>query len=122
MTCKLIILNTGENIIANNIKEAYKDDKLVCYILENPCQVVINGSYKILDEEDSSDRYSISLTLWPRLSKSTIVELFPDSVVTAVDPADSLRTLYETEILGSIKNEGDKTVDPNGQASSDHGN
>lgn len=123
MTSKLIILNTGESIIANNIQEAYLEDVLVRYVVENPCQVTITGSYKIIDdEEDSSNRYSISLTLWPRLCNSKTVELFPSSIVTIVEPDESLKKIYENQILKEIKYEANQIVNSDGQTSSDHGN
>ena len=63
MTVKLAILKSGENIISN-IKEAYYEDKLACYIFENPHNIIINGSYKILDDLNDTNSVSISLYSW----------------------------------------------------------
>ena len=59
MSAKLILLKSGENIVFK-IKEGYFGDKLVCYILDKPCTVSINGAYRILDEEEEN-KVSVSL-------------------------------------------------------------
>lgn len=100
MAVKLAILKSGENIISE-IKEGILDDKVVCYILNDPCKVVINGTYKILDnEEDNSvNRVSISLNKWPALSVDKAVQLPLDWVVTIVEPNEQLKSLYEEQVL-----------------------
>ena len=109
MAVKLVVLKSGENIISE-IKEGYFEQKLVCYILDKPCTISVNGTYKILnDEDDGENKVSISLNSWPSLSKQTTVELVPDWIVTVVDPIDSLKKMYETQVLG-IKNEDDQTI------------
>lgn len=98
MSAKLILLKSGENIVSE-IKEGYFDDKLICYILDKPCVVTINGTYKILDEDDEN-RVSVSLSSWPSLSNQTTVEVEPNWVVTIVEPIYSLKKMYETQVLG----------------------
>lgn len=104
MSVKLISLKSGESIISE-IKEGYFENKLVCYILDKPCLTSINGTYKILDEDDDGEKVSISLSSWPSLSKQTTIELVPDWIVTIVDPVDSLKKMYETQVLGIKQNE-----------------
>ena len=104
MTVKLIVLKSGESIVSD-VKEGFYEDKLVCYVLEKPCTVSVNGTYKILDEEDGGSRVSISLQSWPSLSKDTTIEIIPDWIVTIVDPKDELKTMYETQVLGINENE-----------------
>lgn len=98
MTVKLAILKSGENIISN-IKEAYYEDKLTCYIFENPHNVIINGSYKILDDPDETNNVSISLHSWPSLSADTVAEIALDWVVTLVEPNVKLKQMYENQVL-----------------------
>ena len=106
MTVKLVLLKSGENIITD-IKEGLYEDKLVCYILEKPCTVSLNGTYKVSDEKDGKERVSISLHSWPPLSLDTTIELIPDWIVTIVDPKIELKTMYETRVLEIDKNEDD---------------
>ena len=119
MAVKLVLLKSGENIISDT-KEGFLDEKLVCYILEKPCNVNINGSYKILDDEDGGkDKLSISLHPWPALSKQEVIELIPDWIITIVDPTDELKGMYETQVLGVKKDEIDQSVTVNEQSDSD---
>lgn len=102
MTVKLVVLKSGENIITE-IKEGIIEDKVVCYILNDPCNVVINGTYKIVDNESQEDnlinRVSITLNKWPSLSQDRVVQLPLDWVVTIVEPNEQLKKLYEDQVL-----------------------
>lgn len=109
MAIKLILLKSGENIVSD-VKEGFYEEKLVCYVLEKPCTVSINGTYKILDEEDGGNRVSISLNSWPSLSKETTIELIPDWIVTIVEPKDELKQMYQTQVLGIEKDENDQSI------------
>jgi hypothetical protein len=94
MTVKLAILKSGENIITD-IKEGFYEEKLVCYVLENPCNITVNGKYSI----NGDNQYSISLNRWPVLSKDSTIEIIPEWIVTLVDPIDKLKELYESQSL-----------------------
>lgn len=105
MTVKLVVLKSGENLISE-IKEGIIEDKIVCYILNDPCNIIINGSYKIVDTEDNKDnednlvnRISITLNKWPSLSLDRIVQLPLEWVVTIVEPNAQLKKLYEDQVL-----------------------
>jgi len=112
MTVKLAILKSGENIISD-IKEGFFEEKLVCYLLEKPCSIVINGSYRVVGEEDEEEiknRVSISLKTWPSLSDQTVIEMVPDWIVTLVEPNEQLKKMYEEQVLGTEQNEIDENV------------
>lgn len=119
MTIKLAILKSGENLISD-FKEGFLGEKLVCYLLEKPCSVFINGTYKIMDEEDGGNRVSISLKTWPSFSKQTTIELPPDWIVTLVDPTDELKEMYENQVLGICKNEDNQNTSTDKQSDSDN--
>jgi hypothetical protein len=105
MTVKLAILKSGEEIISD-IKEGFLDDKMVNYFFKNPCKIDINGSYKIFgdtDEENFKERYSITLSRWPRLSDDLVVSILPDWVVTIVEPNSQLKEMYKNEVLNDGK-------------------
>jgi hypothetical protein len=119
MTVKLAVLKSGENIISD-IKEGFVGEKLVCYILEKPCIVSVNETYRILEDEDKNingNKVSISLNSWPSLSKDTTVELIPDWIVTIVEPNDQLKKMYETQVLG-IKDETNQIIVTDEQSNS----
>jgi hypothetical protein len=114
MTVKLVLLKSDEKLITD-IKEGFYEEKLVCYLLENPCSVSINGSYKILDDENGGNRVSISLQTWPLLSKQTTIEIIPDWVVTMVEPNDELKEMYENHVVKDKRNESSQSIVVNEQ-------
>ena len=121
MSVKLVLIKSGENIVSE-IKEGYYEEKLICYILEKPCSITINGTYRILDEEDlgeDKNKVSVSLNSWPPLSNQSTVELSLDCVVTIVDPIDSLKKMYETQVLSIGENANDQSISTNEQSDSD---
>ena len=95
MSIKLALLKSGEYIISN-IKEGILDDKLVCFVLENPCSVTVNGQYAINDEKN---KYSVTFNRWPVFSKDIAVQVLPDWLATVVEPVDSLKELYINQVL-----------------------
>ena len=112
MTVKLAILKSGEEIIAD-IKEGMVEDKVVTYIFDNPCKVVLQGSYKIVnDDEEPVDRMSISLSHWPTLSSDKVVPVITDFVVTIVEPNSELKQMYTQQVLNNgTKNNQIDSVD-----------
>lgn len=123
MALKLAILKSGENIVAN-IKEGFLEEKLVCYIFENPCLIDINGTYDVKyldyedkDEEASSPKVSISVSRWPALSDDVTVEVSSDWIITVVNPAEEIKTAY-FKALGE-EDEFDQTIIFSEQSNSD---
>lgn len=114
MTVKLVVLKSGESIISD-VKEGFFEDKLICYLLEKPCSIEINGSYRIVGEEN---KYSVSLKQWPIFSKQTTIELVTDWIATIVDPTDEIKEMYENQVLGDIQNETNQSNMPYEQSDS----
>ena len=109
MTIKLALLKSGEEIIAD-IKEGVVEDKVVTYIFNNPHIVTLQGTYKIVtDDEESVDRVSLSLNSWPKLSADKVIPVIFDWVVTIVEPNPHLKEMYETQVLNNGK-QNDQTV------------
>jgi hypothetical protein len=99
MSIKLAILKSGETLIAD-IKEGVVEDKVVAYLLNKPCLVVINGTFGINLETDGNKKVSLSLSPWPYLSVDETVTVVVDWIVTIVEPNPELKLMYETQILG----------------------
>jgi hypothetical protein len=102
MTVQIAILKSGENIISD-IKEGHDGENVVTYIFNNPYGIVINGTYKVLDDENATDKTSISLYSWPQLSKDRTILIPVNWVVTMVNPHDQVKEMYETEVLNGEK-------------------
>ena len=116
MTVKLVLLKSGEKIISD-VKEGFLEEKLVCYLLEKPCTISVNGSYKILDEDDGGNRVSISLQSWPQFSNQETIDIVPSWIVSLVEPSEEIKKMYETQVLGLDK-ENDETISTTEQSDS----
>lgn len=93
-------MKTGENLISV-IKEAFVGEKLLCYILENPCLIQIDNQ----NEELENNLVNVSLYPWPILSEQTTIEVFPGTIITVVEPKEQLKKMYESQVLGVESNE-----------------
>ena len=99
MSIKITILRTGEHIISD-MKElmAEGEENAHAYMLVNPHTYEINEKQFITEEEKELDEgdYGINVSLlpWIILSKDKKMIIPIDSVLTVVEPLDSVTQLY----------------------------
>ena len=97
MSIKLTLLKTGEQLISDmkELSEEGKDEPKA-YLLENPHTVEINEKQFVSEEEKKGCDFGINVTLlpWIILSKDSQMVIPTDSVLTVVDPLDSVTQLY----------------------------
>lgn len=99
MTVKIAILKSGEQIISD-VSEGFVGEKMVCYILKNPCAIFINGSFEVSKTDDvNENKMSVSLYPWPTLTTDTVVQIPMDVVTTLVNPNPDLKDMYEKQVL-----------------------
>ena len=109
MAVKLVILKSGEDVIADITEMVLKDDtkenkRVVGYFLTRPCGVTLNNrNLDIVD--DNKDAYQIKLFPWCPLTKDNRIPFPTDWVVTVVEPIDKLKEMYETEVLQNGKSQ-----------------
>ena len=97
MSIKLTLLKSGEQIISD-MKELVEEgkDQAHAYLLENPQIVEINEKTFITEEEKQDGDFGINVTLlpWIVLSKDKRMVIPVDSVLTVVEPLESVTQLY----------------------------
>mgnify|MGYP001353198715 FL=1 len=97
MSIKLTLLRTGEQLISD-MKElsAEGKDEPQAYLLENPHTVEINEKQFMTEEEKKDGDFGINVTLlpWIILSQDTQMIIPVDSVLTVVEPLESVTQLY----------------------------
>ena len=102
MTVKLVLLKSGEDVIAD-IQEMIVGEpgepKVVGYFFNKPCAVKMRTN----EDEDKEKSFQISLFPWLPLSKDSKVPVINDWVITIVEPIDSLREMYEKDVLKNGK-------------------
>ena len=103
MSIKLTLLKTGEQIISD-MKELVSegDENAHAYMLENPHTVEINEKQFITEEEKEEGDFGINVSLlpWIILSKDKKMLIPVDSVLTVVEPLESVTQLYLDKIDG----------------------
>ena len=97
MSIKLTLLRTGEQLISD-MKElsAEGKDEPQAYLLENPHTVEINEKQFMTEEEKKDGDFGINVTLlpWIILSQDSQMIIPVDSVLTVVEPLESVVQLY----------------------------
>jgi hypothetical protein len=96
MSIKLVVVKTGEQIIAK-IEEMILDDRVVGYFLIKPCVVKIEDLN--LNKDTGGASFDIKLTPWIPLGKGIRFPVPTDWVVTISEPVDELKLMYQTDIL-----------------------
>ena len=111
MTIKLLLLKSGEDIIADVSEMALgeKDSqRVVGYFVEKPVVVKLKDSHLV--EKDTKTALQVSLYPWMPLTKTEKIPLSMEWVVTMVDPIDKLKQMYVEDIVNyGQDNKGDST-------------
>jgi hypothetical protein len=107
MTVRLLLLKSGEDIIAD-VKEMVvggeDNPKVVGYFLHKPCVVKMTPPSNIpekFEEETDPQKASFQVTLfpWMPLSKDNTIPVAMDWVVTMVTPSDKLNNMYMEDVM-----------------------
>ena len=113
MSIKLTLLKTGEQLISE-MKELVPEgqEQVHAYLLDNPHTVEINEKHFVTEEEKKSGDFGIDVTLlpWIILSQDSQMIIPVDSVLTVVEPLQSVTQLY-LDKLKSFKMEEEEEDD-----------
>jgi hypothetical protein len=116
MTVKLVLLKSGEDIIADVQEMVFGEDenkRVVGYFLDNPCIVKMRDKINPEDvQEKGKASFQVSLYPWMPLSKDKKIPLTADWVVTMTEPIDNLKEMYIEDIINYGK-ENSKTDSSN---------
>ena len=97
MSIKLTLHKYGQQLISE-MKELVPEDQeqVHAYLLDNPHTVEINEKQFITEEEKKDGDFGINVSLlpWIILSQDTQMIIPVDSVLTVVEPLESVTQLY----------------------------
>ena len=120
MTIKLLLLKSGEDIIADVTEMAVGEEKeksIVGYFLDRPCVVRMRDPNLIKEEgPQKQSGFQVSLFPWIPLSKDTRIPVPADWLITMVEPAYKLKEMYIEDI---VKNGDQSDSTDNDTASTD---
>ena len=123
MTIKLLLLKSGEDMIASVAEMGYgegDDRRVVGYYLNKPCIIKMRDPNVLDDESEGRGRkagYEVSLFPWIPLSAEETIPVPADWVVTMVEPTAKLKEMYIEDIVNYGKDNQSNSTDE--QSSSD---
>ena len=103
MTIKLILLKSGEDVIADvseMIMGEGEEKRVIGYHLDKPC--VIRMKNPNLQSEEGSNKkagFEVSLFPWIPLTKDTTIPVPADWLITLVEPVTKLKEMYVEDIV-----------------------
>jgi len=110
MTIKLLLLKSGEDMIADVTEMSYgeeEDRRIVGYYLNKPCIIKMRDPNVIDEQSEGRKRkagYEVSLFPWMPLSAEDSIPIPSDWVVTMVEPTIKLKEMYVEDIVSNGKN------------------
>ena len=122
MTVKLLLLKSGEDVIAD-VTEMGSGDKndrrVVGYFLNKPCIVKMRDPNVLSEENDGPAKagFAVSLFPWMPLSKEDTIPVTADWLITMVEPIDKLKQMYVEDIVNH--GSSNKNSSTNKQSNSD---
>jgi len=116
MTVKLLLLKSGEDLIADVQEMIFGEDeekRVVGYYLTRPC-VVKMRSPNLLTEENGDQGpqkmgYQVTLHPWMPLTIDEKIPVPSDWVVTMVNPTEKLKQMYIEDVVNYGKDNQDNS-------------
>ena len=99
MTIKVLVLKSGEDVIADVQEMMSSSDQVIGYFLNKPCVV------KLQAKEALSQDVCVRMHPWMPLARETMIPVSADWVVTMVTPVESIQEMYEKKVLADGKEE-----------------
>ena len=121
MTVKVLVLKSGEDVIADVQEMMSSKDQVMGYFLNKPCVVKLQTSKPTQDEldpkqpEKQSD-VSVSMYPWMPLAREKAIPISTDWVVTMITPVEKIQEMYEKDVLKDDREETDPTSNSDQQS------
>ena len=116
MTIKLMLLKSGEDVIADITEMCVgtdEDRQVIGYQLNKPCVVKMRDPNVVKEEGPRKESgFQVSLFPWMPLSKQEDIPVPADWMITMVEPVTKLKEMYIEDIVEYGKdNKGNSTDD-----------
>ena len=120
MTVKLLLLKSGEDVIADVQEMVSSEKNVIGYFLTKPCVVKMRHNNVSSEESETEHKaeFQVSLHPWMPLAKEKMIPLTTEWVVTMVTPIQKLYEMYIEDVLNYGKDNQDSIT--NEQSDSDN--
>jgi len=105
MSIKLLLLKSGEQVLADTKELRRKDDvpmvdKVYGYLLSKPHRVTANKPLVLTENVDDRRNVEITLSPWILLTEDKVITIPKEWVITIVNPIESIIKMYEEKTNG----------------------
>ena len=105
MSVKLLLLKSGEQVLADTKELRRKDDvpmvdKVYGYLLTQPHKVSANKPLVLTEIVDEQRNVEITLAPWILLTEDKVMTIPKEWVITIVNPIESIVKMYEEKTNG----------------------
>ena len=105
MSVKLLLLKSGEQIIADAKELRRKEDvpiadKVNGYLLTLPHKVTANKPLVLTENVNEERNVEITLSPWILLTEDKVMTIPKEWVITIVNPIESIVKMYEEKVNG----------------------
>ena len=105
MSVKLLLLKSGEQVLADTKELRRKDDvpmvdKVYGYLLTQPHKVSANKPLVLTENVNEQRNVEITLSPWILLTEDKVMTIPKEWVITIVNPIDSIVKMYQEKIDG----------------------
>ena len=105
MSVKLLLLKSGEQVLADTKELRRKDDvpmvdKVYGYLLTQPHKVSANKPLVLTENVDEQRNVEITLAPWILLTEDKMMTIPKEWVITIVNPIESIVKMYQEKIDG----------------------
>ncbi len=113
MTVKLLLLKSGEDLIADISEMVSGEDEnrhVIGYFLTKPCIVKMREPTLLTEEsteEQKKSAFQVSLYPWMPLTVDNVIPVPSDWVVTIVEPIARLTQMYIEDVMNYGKDDKD---------------
>ena len=113
MTVKLLLLKSGEDLIADILEMVSGEDEnrhVIGYFLTKPCIVKMREPTLLTEEsteEQKKSAFQVSLYPWMPLTVDNVIPVPSDWVVTIVEPIARLTQMYIKDVMNYGKDDKD---------------
>ena len=105
MSIKLLLLKSGEQVLADTKELRRKDDvpmvdKVYGYLLTQPHKVSANKPLDLTENVNEERNVEITLSPWILLTEDKVMTIPKEWVITIVNPIESIVKMYEEKTNG----------------------
>ena len=117
MTIKILVLKSGEDVIADIKEMMTPDNKVMGYFLNRPCVVKLKSTGPLTADEanpnsETKSEMAVQMYPWAPLAREKDIPLTSEWVVTMVTPVEKVLKMYKEDVLKAYDNQTNRLDEP----------